>query len=456
MEEQYLIAIDQGTSSCRALLINSEGQIVAIEQKEFTQIFPKSDWVEHDAQEIWNVQYEVFEQLVTNHLPKLEQLAGIGITNQRETTVVWNKNTGQPIYNAIVWQDKRTSSYCKSLKEEGFEVYVYSNTGLPIDPYFSATKLKWILENSNEDPEELLFGTIDTWLIWNMTRGEAHVTDPTNASRTLLYNIKNHEWDDTILAKLKLPKSILPSVQPSASNFGKFYYKSHKIPICGVAGDQQAALFGQACFEQGMAKNTYGTGCFMLMNIGEEYLQSQNGLLTTLCCDREGKVAYALEGSIFVAGAAIQWLRDGIKIISNSNDTEAMAQEIRDEHEVIMVPSFAGLGAPYWDMDSRGAIFGLTRATEVKHIAKATLDSLAYRSKDVLNAMSKDSQIELKSLRVDGGACKNNYLMQFQADILQTNVERPMSIESTALGAAYLAGLSLNMWDSSIIEKNRK
>lgn len=452
---KYIISIDQGTSSCRAVLVDASGQIVAIEQQEFTQIFPQSDWVEHDPMEIWEVQMAVFERLVENNVSDFSQVKGIGITNQRETTVVWNKKTGKPIYNAIVWQDKRTTDYCKSLKAEGFESYTKNHTGLPIDPYFSGTKLRWILKQTDQNPDDLLFGTIDTWLIWKMTEGRSHVTDPTNASRTLLYNIKSHAWDDTILAKLEIPKNVLPKVQSSASLFGNFVHSGHTIPIAGVAGDQQAALFGQACFDKGMAKNTYGTGCFMLMNVGEKFVASENGLLTTLCCDKNGGIAYALEGSIFVAGAAVQWLRDGLKIISDSADTEQLAESIKDEHDVIVVPAFAGLGAPYWNMDSRGAIFGLTRATGIEHFAKATLDALAYRTRDVLDAMTKDSSTELDILKVDGGACKNNYLMQFQSDILHANVERPVNIESTALGAAYLAGITLGMWDSKTIQDNR-
>ncbi len=453
---EYIIALDQGTSSCRAVLVSAQGHILAIKQEEFTQHFPKSDWVEHDPNEIWEVQSRVLDLLVDEHVDDLSSIKGIGITNQRETTVVWNKQTGEPVYNAIVWQDKRTSDYCKSLKDEGFEEYIYAQTGLPIDPYFSGTKLRWILNQADSAPSELLFGTIDTWLIWKMTKGDSHVTDYTNASRTLLYNIRSLSWDNRILAKLGIPDTVLPTVQASSSHFGDFQYKGHTIPIVGVAGDQQAALFGQACFEPGMAKNTYGTGCFMLMNVGDNYIPSENGLLTTLCCNAEGGVGYALEGSIFVAGAAIQWLRDGLKIIDDSAESEALATSIKGEHDVVVVPAFAGLGAPHWNMDSRGAIFGLTRATGKAHLAKATLDSLAYRTKDVLDAMSKDSNIELDILKVDGGACKNNYLMQFQSDTLQTKVERPDNIESTALGAAFLAGITLGMWDANKIVSNRK
>ncbi len=456
--EKYIVAIDQGTSSCRAILVDMKGQISGIAQQEFTQHFPSADWVEHNPMEIWEVQMKMLDRVITDNTEDPSQIIGIGITNQRETTVVWNKNTGQPVANAIVWQDKRTSQYCKSLKEEGFEEYVYRNTGLPIDPYFSGTKIRWILENldDNIDRSELIFGTIDTWLIWNMTQGQMHVTDHTNASRTLLYNIQTKNWDQKILDKLKIPNSVLPNIQNSASNFGTYKYKNTEIPITGVAGDQQAALFGQACFDHGSAKNTYGTGCFMLMNVGDKIINSDNGLLTTICCNEKGEPIYALEGSIFVAGAMIQWLRDGLKIIDNSGDTESMAMNVKeDEHNLVFVPSLSGLGAPYWNMDSRGTIIGLTRSTTQEHIAKAALDAIAYRTKDVLEAMEQDSGIQLKSLRVDGGACNNNYLMQFQSDVLGAEVQRPEIVESTAMGAAYLAGIQLGVWDADFIKKNR-
>ena len=456
--EKYIVSIDQGTSSCRAILVNMQGQIVDIAQQEFAQHFPSADWVEHDPTEILETQMKMFDQVVSKNVSDTSQVIGIGITNQRETTVVWKKTTGKPVYNAIVWQDKRTSNFCKSLKEGDFGAYVYENTGLPIDPYFSGTKVKWILENIDEsiDKSELLFGTIDTWLIWNMTQGKSHVTDHTNASRTLLYNIKSKDWDQKILDEFSIPKSVLPSIQNSASHFGSYSYKGVDIPITGVAGDQQAALFGQACFDHGSAKNTYGTGCFMLMNVGDQYISSKNGLLTTMCCDEKGEPTYALEGSIFVAGAAIQWLRDGLKIIEDSAETEQMAESVKDNHSIMFVPSLAGLGAPYWNMDSRGMILGLTRSTTQADIAKATLDAIAYRTKDVLEAMEQDSNIQLNSLRVDGGACKNNYLMQFQADVLDTEVQVPEIIESTAMGAAYLAGIQLGIWDADIIKANRK
>ncbi len=456
MPDSYIIALDQGTSSCRAVLVNSSGQIVAVEQEAFTQFFPKDGWVEHDPEEIWDVQYKMLNSLIDNHVEDINAIRSIGITNQRETAVVWNKKTGKPIYNAIVWQDKRTVDYCKALKEAGHNTYIYSQTGLPIDTYFSGTKIKWILDNTDYDIDELCFGTIDTWLIWKLTAGENHVTDYTNASRTMLFNIRDLKWDDKILSLLDIPKTILPSVQKSASHFGIYKYRDVEIPITGVAGDQQAALFGQACFTRGMAKNTYGTGCFMLMHVGDKYVPSDNGLLTTLCCNSDGGIGYALEGSIFMAGAAIQWLRDGLQIIDDSNETEALAYEVQDDNEVYVIPAFAGLGAPYWDMESRGAIFGLTRRTGIAHIAKATLESMAYRTRDVLEAMTRDSATALKVLKVDGGACKNNYLMQFQADILDTNVERPVNIESTALGAAYLAGITIGLWDAAVVEKNRE
>ena len=458
MTTQYIIALDQGTTSCRAILIDGEGQLISKEQKEFKQIFPQPGWVEHDPMEILSVQMEVLEKLIEKSGIELKDLAGIGITNQRETTVVWDKETGHPVYNAIVWQDKRTADYCKSLTSKGFDTYVKSKTGLPIDAYFSGTKVRWILEHLRQqegDIDGLLFGTIDSWLIWNMTQGQAHVTDYTNASRTMLFDIDTLKWDEKILEELSIPASMLPTVQASASHFGKWSYKGHKIPIAGVAGDQQAALFGQACFEPGSAKNTYGTGCFMLMNIGKEMTLSKNRLLTTIACDRNGKPVYALEGSIFMAGATVQWLRDGLQLISDSKETEQLANSVKEEHEVIMVPAFAGLGAPYWDMDCRGAIYGLTRGTTSAHIAKAAVDAMAYRTKDVITAMIQDSGVELKTLKVDGGASKNNYLMQFQADLLQVEVDRPVNIESTAMGAAFLAGMTLGLWDSQLIQSNR-
>jgi len=456
---KYIIALDQGTTSSRALLINEVGKLIDVKQKEFKQIFPKQGWVEHDPIEILNTQLEVFEELISNI--SLNDIISIGITNQRETTVIWDKETGKPLYNAIVWQDKRTSGICDQMKKDGLESYTRENTGLVIDSYFSATKIKWIIENvegvkTKINENKVLFGTIDTWLIYNMTSFKNHVTDYTNASRTMIYNIKNLEWDDKLCDYLKIPKSILPEVINSSSDFGNFNYNGFEIPIHGVAGDQQAALFGQSCFEDGMVKNTYGTGCFLLMNTGKNFKLSENGLITTLACTFDDKVNYALEGSVFIAGAAIQWLRDSLKVIGKASETEKIAQSIEKLHDIYVVPAFAGLGAPYWDMYSRGAIFGLTRDTGVDHIIKATLESLAYQTKDIIDVMEKDSGIKLKSLKVDGGACMNNYLMQFQSDLLDCEVLRPEIIETTAMGAGYLAGLQSNIWDKDQIIKNQK
>ena len=456
---KYIIALDQGTTSSRALLINEVGKLIDVKQKEFKQIFPKQGWVEHDPIEILNTQLEVFEELISTI--SLSDIISIGITNQRETTVIWDKETGKPLYNAIVWQDKRTSGICDQMKKDGLESYTRENTGLVIDSYFSATKIKWIIENvegvkTKINENKVLFGTIDTWLIYNMTSFKNHVTDYTNASRTMIYNIKNLEWDDKLCDYLKIPKSILPEVINSSSDFGNFNYNGFEIPINGVAGDQQAALFGQSCFEDGMVKNTYGTGCFLLMNTGKNFKLSENGLITTLACSFDDKVNYALEGSIFIAGAAIQWLRDSLKVIGKASETEKIAQSIEKLHDIYVVPAFAGLGAPYWDMYSRGAIFGLTRDTGVDHIIKATLESLAYQTKDIIDVMEKDSGIKLKSLKVDGGACMNNYLMQFQSDLLDCEVLRPEIIETTAMGAGYLAGLQSNIWDKDQIIKNQK
>lgn len=457
---QHIIALDQGTTSSRAVLFDQNGKIVSIEQKEFTQIFPKSGWVEHDPKEILESQFGVLDMLIKNNKIDPKSIAAIGITNQRETAVVWDRHTGEPIYNAIVWQDKRTASVCEDLKSQGLLDYVRANTGLVLDSYFSGTKIKWMLDNvpgakDKAAAGDLLFGTIDTWLVWNMTNHKVHATDYTNASRTLLYNIKSLEWDQTMMKALDVPASMLPEVRPSSGHFGTFAIAGHDIPIAGIAGDQQAALFGQACFEPGMAKNTYGTGCFMLMNTGTELQLSDNGLLTTIAWGLDGKVYYALEGSIFIAGAAIQWLRDSVELIDQAADSEALAESATDAHDVVVVPAFAGLGAPYWDMYARGAIFGLTRDTGKAQITKATLDSLAYQTRDILEAMQKDAQITLKSLKVDGGACANNYLMQFQSNILGTEVERPEVIESTALGAAYLAGISVGLWKQEDILNNR-
>ncbi len=461
MATKYIIALDQGTTSSRAVLFNELGEIKGIAQKEFTQIFPQSGWVEHDPQEILKTQLAVLKQLIKEQNVTEKEIVAIGITNQRETTVVWDRNTGVPVYNAIVWQDKRTAYICEELKQQGLEDYVRQHTGLVIDSYFSATKVKWILDHvggAKEKAErgELIFGTIDTWLLWNMTEGKVHATDVTNASRTMLYNIKDLKWDDKLLKALAIPQTMLPAVKPSAHTFGSTKVNGVSINICGIAGDQQAALFGQACFEPGMAKNTYGTGCFMLMNTGTTLQLSKHGLLTTIAWSLDGKVEYALEGSVFIAGAAVQWLRDGLHLIDQSKDSEYFASKALGPNEVYVVPAFAGLGAPYWDMYARGAIFGLTRDTGKDHIVKATLESLAYQTKDVLTAMEEDAGIPLKTLRVDGGASANNMLMQFQSDILNTPVERPTVIESTATGAAYLAGIEAGLWKKEQITRNRK
>jgi len=453
---KYILSIDQGTTSCRAILFNKEGSICGVAQQEFTQIYPKPAWVEHNANEIWNTQLSVSKQVMEDIGVTAQDISAIGITNQRETAVVWDKRTGKPICNAIVWQDRRTAEYCDSLKAKGLEDYIKDNTGLVVDAYFSGTKLKWMLDNvdgarSLAEDGHLLFGTIDSWLVWKLTEGSVHITDYTNASRTLIYNIKNLEWDEKLLAEMNIPKSVLPEVRPSSEVYGHTSLFGAKIPIAGIAGDQQAALFGQACHETGMAKNTYGTGCFMLMNTGEKMVKSNSGLLTTIAWGIDGKVTYALEGSIFIAGAAVQWLRDSMKMIDDSPDSEFFAEKVVDSEGVVVVPAFAGLGAPYWDMYARGAIFGLTRGSGKSHIIRATLESLAYQTRDVLDAMHKDSGIELQSLNVDGGACANNLLMQFQSDILGVPVERPKVIETTALGAAYLAGLAVGYWNKEDI-----
>lgn len=458
---QFIIALDQGTTSSRAVLFDSSAKIIGIEQQEFRQIFPQPGWVEHDPNEIFSTQHEVLMRLLATYKIEITDIAGIGITNQRETTILWNKKTGEPIYNAIVWQDKRTALTCEELKSRGLSAYVKQNTGLVIDSYFSATKIKWILDHVKgarqlAENGELAFGTVDTWLIWKLTNGKQHVTDYSNVSRTMLFNINELKWDEKLLYELTIPKSILPQVKPSAAHFGEWVFNGHSIPVCGVAGDQQAALFGQACFNPGEAKNTYGTGCFMLMNTGTEIQYSKNGLITTIAWGLDGKIEYALEGSVFIAGAAVQWLRDSVHLIDQSKDSEYFAAKALGSNEVYVVPAFAGLGAPYWDMYARGAIFGLTRDTGKDHIIKATLESLAYQTKDILNAMQEDANVKLSSLKVDGGACANNMLMQFQADILGTEVQRPQVIESTAQGAAYLAGIQAGLWKKDDILKNRK
>jgi glycerol kinase len=460
MSKSYIIALDQGTTSSRALLVNQKGTIEGMVQQEFKQFFPKPGWVEHDPKEILESQLGVLKQLIKENKVNPADIKGIGITNQRETTVVWDKSSGEPIYNAIVWQDKRTADICEELKNSGLSKHVRKTTGLVIDSYFSGTKVKWILDHvkgakKKAEKGDLLMGTIDSWLVWNMTNRKNHVTDYTNASRTMIYDIVNLKWDDKMLKALGIPKIMLPEVAPSAHHFGDFEIDGVSIPIAGIAGDQQAALFGQGCFKKGTAKNTYGTGCFMLMNTGEKPQFSKNGLLTTIAYGLNGKVNYAFEGSIFIAGAAIQWLRDGLELIKDAKETEALANSVKGESDVYVVPAFAGLGAPYWDMYARGAIFGLTRDTGKAHLAKATLESLAYQTKDILKAMEEDSGLELKSLRVDGGACANNYLMQFQADILDTEVHRPKVIESTAMGAAFLAGIQVGLWKQGDIDQNR-
>jgi glycerol kinase len=459
---KYVMALDQGTTSSRCILFNKQGLIESEAQKEFTQIFPKPGWVEHDAMEILATQLGVAQEAMTKIGATAEDISAIGITNQRETTVVWNKNTGVPVYNAIVWQCRRTAGMCDELKAEGFDTVVRDKTGLILDAYFSGTKVKWILDNvagarAEAEKGNLIFGTIDTWLIWNLTRGKVFVTDYTNASRTMLYNIHELKWDDEILSKLNIPKSMLADVKPSSFVYGhtdKSIFGS-PIAIAGAAGDQQAALFGQTCYQAGTAKNTYGTGCFLLMNTGEKAVDSHNGLLTTIAYGINGKVNYALEGSVFVAGATIQWLRDELRMIKSAPDSEEYATAVKDTDGVYFVPAFVGLGAPYWDPYARGTIVGLTRGTKKEHFIRAALESLAYQTNDVLKAMQEDSGITLKALKVDGGACANNFLMQFQSDILDVQVDRPEVIETTALGAAYLAGLAVGYWkDQEEVAKN--
>ena len=452
---KYIIALDQGTTSCRAVIFNSEGKIVGAEQREFTQIYPSPGWVEHNAIEIWNVQLATMREVLVKTDIKAEEIAAIGITNQRETAVVWDKVTGEPIYNAIVWQSRQTAGICEEMKAAGHEDYVNATTGLVVDAYFSGTKVKWILDKIPGAREraakgELLFGTMDTWLIWNLTKGKVHVTEYTNASRTMMFNIKDLKWDEKMLEILDVPKEMLPEVKQSSEVYGNVDKSIFgiEIPISGAAGDQQSALFGQACFKPGMVKNTYGTGCFMLMQTGEKLIPSKNGLLTTIAWGVDGKVEYAIEGSIFIAGAVIQWLRDELKIIDHASDSEYYATQVKDSNGVYVVPAFAGLGAPYWDMYARGTIVGLTRGANKYHIVRAALESIAYQSKDLISAMEEDSGIKLTTLKVDGGAVANNFLMQFQSDILGVPVERPEVIETTALGAAYLAGLAVGFWDS--------
>lgn len=462
--ETYIMALDQGTTSSRCILFNKSGEIVSVAQQEFPQIYPKPGWVEHDPLQIWATQMSVAIAAMGKAGVTSKDIAGIGITNQRETTVVWNRHTGLPVYNAIVWQCRRTSDYIDLLKSKGYDQDILEKTGLIADAYFSGSKIKWILDNvggAREAAEkgDLLFGTIDTWLIWKLTGGEVFVTDYTNASRTMLYNIHELCWDEEILAVMNIPKCMLPEVKASSCIYGYTQegILGGSIPISGIAGDQQAALFGQCCFEAGEAKNTYGTGCFLLMNTGKEAVRSKNGLLTTIAASADGSIQYALEGSIFMAGAAIQWLRDEMKLIQSADETEACAMEVEDSNGVYVVPAFTGLGAPYWDQYARGAVVGLTRGVNRNHFIRATLESLAYQTYDVLKAMEVDSNICLSSLKVDGGACANNFLMQFQSDILNTRVERPECVETTALGAAYLAGIAVGYWkDIDDIKKNWK
>lgn len=450
---KYIMSLDQGTTSSRCILFNKNGLIESVAQKEFTQIYPKAGWVEHDPMEIWFTQISVATEAMQKINATASDIAAIGITNQRETAVIWDKTTGKPIYNAIVWQCRRTSDICDVLKEEGFDQIIKEKTGLIIDAYFSATKIKWILDHVEGAREkalkgQLLFGTIDTWLIWNLTKGKVHVTDYSNASRTMLFNIHTLKWDEEILTRLDIPTSMLPQVKPSSCVYGhtNATLLGGEIPISGAAGDQQAALFGQICHTPGTAKNTYGTGCFLLMNTGEKAILSHKGLLTTIAWGIDNKVEYALEGSVFIAGAAIQWLRDELRMIDHAAHTEAYANSVPDSNGVYIVPAFTGLGAPYWDQYARGTILGLTRGVKKEHFIRATLESLAYQTYDVLMAMQEDSGISLKALKVDGGACANNFLMQFQSDILGSKVDRPEVIETTALGAAYLAGLAVGYW----------
>lgn len=452
----YILALDQGTTSSRAIIFDQGGQIIALAQKEFKQYYPQSGWVEHDAQEIWSSQLSVATEAVAKAGLKAASIAAIGITNQRETAVIWDRVTGRPIHPAIVWQDRRTASYCDKLKDQGHTEMIREKTGLLIDAYFSASKINWILDNvdgAREKAEngELAFGTVDSWLVWNLTGGEKHITDATNASRTMLYNINTLNWDDELLALFEIPRSLLPDVRSSSEVYGETAANilAARIPIAGIAGDQHAALFGQLCTQPGMVKNTYGTGCFMLMNIGEKPLLSKNNLVTTIAWKLGDTVHYALEGSIFIGGAIVQWLRDGLGIIRNSADVEELAAKVKDTDGVYLVPAFAGLGAPHWDPYARGTIVGLTRGSNASHIARAALEGIAFQTVDILRAMEADAQTEIKELRVDGGATANNLLLQFQSDILQAKVVRPKITETTALGAAYLAGLAVGLWENT-------
>jgi glycerol kinase len=453
--QTYILAFDQGTTSCRAVIFDKKGNIISTSQREFTQYFPKPGWVEHDAMEIWSTQVSIVTETVTKKGLEAKNITAIGITNQRETVVVWDKKTGKPVYNAIVWQDKRTAEYCDLLKSEGKSQWIREKTGLVIDAYFSATKVKWILDNvegvrERAEAGDLIMGTIDAWLIWNMTKGELHVTDVTNACRTLLFNINTLEWDDELLELFTIPRSMLPKVKQSSEVYGYTApgLFATRIPISGIAGDQQAALFGQMCTKPGMVKNTYGTGCFMLMNIGDKPIVSKNNLLTSVAWQINGKAEYVFEGSIFIAGAVVQWLRDSLKIIKTSKEVEQLAGSVEDSGGVYFVPAFAGLGAPHWNQHAQGTIFGLTRGSTDAHIARAALESIAFQTMDILKAMEADSGISIKELRVDGGATVNNLLMQFQADVLNTVTVRPKIVETTVMGAAFLAGLAVGYWDN--------
>ena len=454
MEKQYIIALDQGTTSSRAIIFDRDQRIVKVAQKEFRQIYPKAGWVEHDPMEIYSSQYGVLMEALAQSDIAPEEIAAIGITNQRETTILWDRQTGRPIYNAIVWQCRRTAELCRQLEEEGWGDYIRENTGLLIDAYFSATKIKWILDNvpgakQKAQAGQLLFGTVDSWLIWKLTGGKVHVTDYTNASRTMLFNIRTLQWDKKLLEVLDIPESILPQVRPSSEIYGYANISGVQVPIAGVAGDQQAALFGQACFAPGDAKNTYGTGCFLLMNIGKEPILSKNGLVCTIGIGLKDQIQYALEGSIFVGGAVIQWLRDELRFISEAADSDYFAQKVPDNGGVYLVPAFTGLGAPHWDMYARGSLFGLTRGSNRNHIIRAALESIAYQTNDVLSAMVSDTGVPIRALKVDGGASANEFLLQFQADILQRSICRPKIRETTALGAAYLAGLAVGVWKNT-------
>jgi glycerol kinase len=463
-QERYILSIDQGTTSCRAILFNRNARVVGISQKEFTQFFPQQGWVEHDPEEIFHTQVGVCMDVISKSKISAENIAAIGITNQRETTVMWNKKTGKPVYNAIVWQDTRTNTVCNQMRNDGYSEIVKEKTGLVIDSYFSAFKIKWILDNvknarKQAENGEILFGTIDTWLLWKLTGGKCHCTDYSNASRTMLFDITNLCWDKEILKIFDIPKKILPEVKPSSCFFGNTsgkIFKNVSLPVYGIAGDQQAALFGHGCTEEGMLKNTYGTGCFMLMNTGAKKIISANGLLTTIAWGIDKKVEYALEGSVFIAGAAVQWLRDNMKVISKASDSEKLALKVKERKEIYFVPAFSGLGTPYWDMNACGALIGLRRDTAIPDIARAVLEAIAFQTKDVIVSMEEDSGINIRSLKVDGGATANNFLMQFQSDILNIAVEKSMQSEQTALGVAFLAGLACGFWTKKEIKKLKK